>query len=297
MNKALLILSSVFYSILVYGNNPSVNYISKYKEIAISEMHRTGIPASIKMAQALLESGSGQSSLAKHANNHFGIKCGGKWNGGEFYREDDDYNSKGKLIKSCFRKFDSDYESFIAHSDFLQNQKRYNFLFEYTSSDYESWAYGLKKAGYATDKKYPKKLIDIIIKYRLYELDQGLTHPEYAQNETVDNQNQKDKLIISESNKKSHIPVDKPVDSVIASHRVNQDATYHTVLNGQSIAEISMLYDIDENNIRIRNRLPKDAEPLVGEKIFLRKKISLLKRPKFDRNPQNDIANNDDFIF
>ena len=100
--------------------NPAANYIGKYKEIAQSEMQRVGIPASIKLAQGILESNSGRSTLAMKANNHFGIKCGNYWQGKTFHREDDDYVN-GQLIKSCFRKFENAYASFIAHSDFLLN--------------------------------------------------------------------------------------------------------------------------------------------------------------------------------
>jgi len=149
-------------------------YINSYKDIAVSEMHRTGIPASIKLAQGLLESDWGRSDLAMEANNHFGIKCGNAWNGQSFYKEDDDRDKKGRLIESCFRAFPSVQESYMAHSDFLTDpnkQYRYGFLFKYKSTDYKSWAKGLRKAGYATDPNYPKKLIMIIEKYELYKYD------------------------------------------------------------------------------------------------------------------------------
>ncbi|MEM9548117.1 MAG: glucosaminidase domain-containing protein [Bacteroidota bacterium] len=152
----------------------ATTYIHNYKDIAIEEMHRTGIPASIKLAQGLLESDWGRSDLAKSANNHFGIKCGGAWNGDTFYKKDDDKDEKGRLIESCFRSFSSPFESYMAHSDFLTDPKkeyRYGFLFEYESTDYISWAKGLKKSGYASDPKYPKKLIQIIEKYDLSRFD------------------------------------------------------------------------------------------------------------------------------
>ena len=112
--------------------------------------------------------------MAVNANNHFGVKCGSDWSGGVSYREDDDRDHRGKLIKSCFRVYDSAEESFIAHSDFLRNNgksSRYEFLFNFESNDYKNWAHGLKKAGYATDPKYPKKLINLIEKYELYRYD------------------------------------------------------------------------------------------------------------------------------
>lgn len=160
---------------LLGAQNAHHDYIQVYKDIAIDEMHRTGIPASIKLAQGILESNAGRSHLALKGNNHFGIKCGNTWNGSSVLRKDDDYHN-GRLIKSCFRKYDSVEESFIAHSEFLRDPKknhRYGFLFQLEPTDYESWAHGLKKAGYATNRKYPSLLIDLIERYDLYKLDQA----------------------------------------------------------------------------------------------------------------------------
>ena len=151
-------------------------YIELYKNIAVSEMMRTGIPASIKLAQAMLESDCGKSELACKANNHFGIKCGNDWNGKTFKKEDDDYE-KGKLVKSCFREFRTVYDSYIAHSEFLidpAKAKRYGSLFELDATDYKGWAKGLSKAGYATDPKYATSLINLIERYELYRFDTSL---------------------------------------------------------------------------------------------------------------------------
>jgi len=174
MKKITLLLILLITATFVFANSAQrVHYIEQYKDLAISEMHRTGIPASIKLAQAILESNAGQSTLAREANNHFGIKCGSYWNGKTFYRKDDDRNKRGKLIKSCFRAFKTPIESFIEHSDFLsvQNRRRYDFLFSFGTSDYTNWAYGLKKAGYATHKEYPQLLIRLIEEYQLYKYD------------------------------------------------------------------------------------------------------------------------------
>lgn len=184
-------------------NDKALDYISNYKSLAISEMERTGIPASIKLAQGLLESGWGQSSLAKEANNHFGIKCGPNWQGREYYLYDDDYKN-GKKIKSCFRAFDSAHESYIAHSEFLSNPKkeRYALLFYFPPSDYKAWAYGLKDAGYATDPKYPSKLISIIEKYELYQFDGDNEIIAYQENDpsiSYDLDESKDKVIDTKS--------------------------------------------------------------------------------------------------
>ena len=139
-------------------------YIDKYASIAVSEMYRSGVPASITLAQGLLESGYGRSELALKSNNHFGIKCHNGWKGGRVYHDDD---AKGE----CFRKYDDPKDSFRDHSDFLRYRERYAFLFDYKITDYKSWAYGLKKAGYATDPAYPRKLIKLIEDYNLHEYD------------------------------------------------------------------------------------------------------------------------------
>lgn len=143
--------------------SPQEQYIATYAPIAVSEMYRTGVPASITLAQGLLESRYGLSSLAKDGNNHFGIKCH-DWTGKKMFYDDD---RKGE----CFRVYEDAGESFQDHSDFLRYRDRYKFLFEYSTTDYKSWAYGLKKAGYATDPSYPAKLIKYIEDYKLYEYD------------------------------------------------------------------------------------------------------------------------------
>lgn len=166
------------------------DYVELHKEIAVSEMHRTGIPASIKLAQALLESNAGRSDLATKANNHFGIKCGGDWSGKTYRKEDDDYDSNGQLTKSCFRAFSSTEESFIAHSEFLRNpskMNRYGFLFNLETTDYKGWATGLRKAGYATDPNYASRLIKIIEDYQLARLDVLVSGMEIPMLANVDN--------------------------------------------------------------------------------------------------------------
>lgn len=138
-------------------------YIDQYKDIAIAEMNRYGIPASIKLAQALLESGNGNSYLAREANNHFGIKCGGTWTGRSITRPDD-------RDRDCFRVYQNPEHSFRDHSQFLL-RKRYEKLFSLNKDDYKGWAKGLKAAGYATNPRYPELLIDLIERYQLYQYD------------------------------------------------------------------------------------------------------------------------------
>lgn len=141
----------------------SVSYISEFKDIAIEEMNKYGIPASITLAQALLESGIGNSDLARYANNHFGIKCNSEWKGKTYYKDDDQKDD-------CFRVYDNAAESFKDHSIFLK-RKRYATLFDLPITDYKGWANGLKAAGYATNPKYPDLLINIIEKYNLKQYD------------------------------------------------------------------------------------------------------------------------------
>ena len=145
-------------------NKNVLQYILKYAPIAVHEMHTSQIPASITLAQGILESGSGKSLLAIKSNNHFGIKCHRKWQGERVYHDDDE---KGE----CFRKYQFVETSYKDHSEFLSNRSRYAFLFDYNKKDYKKWAKGLRKAGYATDRKYPQKLIKLIKTYKLYEFD------------------------------------------------------------------------------------------------------------------------------
>ena len=149
------------------------NYIETYKDIAIIEMHRTGIPASITIAQALHESNLGYSDLAIQAKNHFGIKCKRYWKGHTYYHVDDDKNDQGQLIESCFRSYDNVLDSYIDHSNFLKSGAHYQSLFTFSKENYVAWAYGLKQAGYATDKRYAEKLIMLIERYNLTELDKA----------------------------------------------------------------------------------------------------------------------------
>ena len=147
-------------------NLTRLQYINKYKDVAIKQMHKHKIPASIILAQACLESGDGNSTLARKANNHFGIKCHNGWKG-KGYKHDDD--AKGE----CFRKYNDPIDSFTDHSYFLISGSRYNSLFDLPITDYKGWAHGLKAAGYATNPKYAKLLIDIIEEYKLYKYDTG----------------------------------------------------------------------------------------------------------------------------
>ena len=156
-------LAMLLFSFVLQAGDIRRDYILKWSETAIDQMIASGVPASITLAQACLESANGTSTLAVQANNHFGIKCRG-WSGPSFRHDDD-------LKDECFRSYDNAEQSFSDHSDFLRYNDRYAFLFDLAPTDYKGWARGLKKAGYATDPQYAEKLIKIIEDYRLYEYD------------------------------------------------------------------------------------------------------------------------------
>lgn len=149
-------------------------YIQKYKPIAVREMHCSGIPASITLAQGLLESRYGTSQLAEKAHNHFGIKCGQAWAGDRYCTSTREWDSKTQSMVphiACFRWYASAEESFRNHSDFLKGKERYAFLFKYGKTNCDAWAKGLQKAGYATDPKYAVKLLSLIQRYELGQYD------------------------------------------------------------------------------------------------------------------------------
>lgn len=214
-----------------------LNYIEAYKGIAIREMNQYGIPASIKLAQALLESGNGNSYLAREANNHFGIKCGGVWTGKSVTRSDDNPND-------CFRVYNDPEESFKDHSQFLL-RKRYEKLFALDKDDYKGWARGLKDAGYATNPKYPELLIDLIERYELYKYDKAETY--------VEKEKREEKLETIIEQKVATEPVVKaeqikaPVAMVI-----------HDVQASQTLYSISKQYGVSVDTIKELNNLTTD---------------------------------------
>jgi len=174
MFKSQLVLVFVCLFLISFHYAPeraAVDYIEQYKDLAVVEMYRTGIPASITLAQGLHESNYGLSKLALEANNHFGIKCKSYWTGKTYYHKDDDFNKSGQLIESCFRAYRNTVDSYVDRSNFLMNSERYVSLFKYDKTQYINWAYGLKACGYATDENYAKKLLDKIEKYELYKYD------------------------------------------------------------------------------------------------------------------------------
>jgi flagellum-specific peptidoglycan hydrolase FlgJ len=172
--KVISLVTLFISGIANYSSNEeaAANYIESYNELAVIEMYRSGVPASITIAQALLESNYGTSPLAVEANNHFGIKCKNYWTGIKYFHKDDDLNTEGELIESCFRAYENVFDSYVDHSNFLMMTPHYRHLFDLSQKDYVNWAIGLKKAGYATDPNYAKKLIRFIERYELNKLDE-----------------------------------------------------------------------------------------------------------------------------
>ena len=162
MKKLSIFIFFLFSGSILFAQSSDViqKYIDTYKDIAIEEMNRTGVPAAITLAQGIHETSAGQSDLVRKSNNHFGIKCKAEWSGPSVSHDDD---ARGE----CFRKYDDPLDSYKDHSDFLRTRSHYAFLFKLDPTDYEAWAYGLKKAGYATNPRYPQILIKLIRDYNL----------------------------------------------------------------------------------------------------------------------------------
>lgn len=280
-------------------------YINKFKDIAISEMERAGIPASIKLAQGLLESGGGTSTLARKANNHFGIKCGGdRWTGKKYFQKDDDYDANGRLIESCFRSYKNAESSYIAHSDFLRDNPRYDFLFRLNPYDYKRWAHGLKRAGYATSATYAQKLIKVINTYDLSQYDRQSTNDIIVEDNSEDYQerlqgitrNNDVKLVLAKANETPQRISDRTRVNVRKILRFNEGLVdpnqvldrdervylqpkrnsfrgqkkYHYVQAEESLYDVAQLYGVKEDKLRERNRIPDGREPSFGARIKLR---------------------------
>jgi len=282
-------------------------YIQKYKQLAIREMERTGIPASITMAQGLLESANGNSVLARKGNNHFGIKCH-DWRGPSMKMNDDRRNE-------CFRMYDNPYDSYKDHSKFLSTRSRYAFLFKYRSDDYKRWAHGLKKAGYATDPKYAHRLIKIIEEEHLHKLDKKnagrdywMEKPDDTDLADIDSGLEIDPFgaRLEIANGVHYIKVQKgdtffsiaknlgverkkllryndlpkgyilQIDQQLYLHNKRNKAArgynFHRVKEGDSLYGISQQYGVKLKRICKYNGIKKDYKVEVGERIWLRSK-------------------------
>lgn len=220
-------------------NKTTLDYIEKYAAIAVNEMHKYKIPASITLAQGVLESGSGRSELASKSNNHFGIKCHTTWKGDRVYHDDDE---KGE----CFRKYVYVETSYNDHSLFLTQRKRYAFLFDYDIKDYEKWAYGLRKAGYATDKKYPEKLLRIIEDYELHRFD-----------------------LIEEKQFVKEIQELNDGDLPQEPEIITKPENFHTVEKGETLYSISRKYGISVKLLKEINNLKSNIIS-IGQQLLIK---------------------------
>lgn len=218
-------------------------YIANYKDDAIKEMYLHKVPACITLAQGMLESGNGNSALCRNANNHFGIKCHKEW-GGETYIMDDD------SANECFRKYDNVLDSYSDHSMFLFSRSRYAALFELNINDYKGWCYGLKAAGYATDPRYPERLIQLIEKYNLQDLNKIEDTPK--QNFPAHDK-LKEEMVIREVYRFNHIRF------VIAKEN-------------DSFYKIAHDFNIELDEILAYNDLSKTDKLMYGQKIYIQKK-------------------------
>jgi len=292
-------------------------YIIKYRDLAMSEMKRAKIPASIKLAQGILESGNGNSYLAKKANNHFGIKCGTDWTGESIYFDDDQANE-------CFRKFNSVEESYINHSDFLTSSSRYTSLFELDIKDYKAWANGLKEAGYATRRNYAELVIDLIEKNKLdiYDIylpklkEEKVAEPKQAEspdkifkvnginvifakaNDTYESIANRYKLgleVLLEMNDLREPKALKEGQVVyLAPKKTVATETYHIVKAEDNMWSVSQEYGIKLVNLFEKNLMKVGDEPAVGEILYLRqKRTEPIELRKKEEEPK--VAENEDY--
>ncbi len=274
-------------------------YANTYKDIAITKMKEFGIPASITLAQGMLESGYGGSRLAVRANNHFGIKCGGKWSGAKIYHNDD---AKGE----CFRKYRSAKESYNDHSKFLTENKRYASLFNLKSTDYKGWAKGLKAAGYATDPNYANLLISMIERNELYKYDtskgrkkskgdkkSSRTESNIIGFERLISANNGVNYIVAQKGDNwsslsnelginlkrllriNDLPASIPIregDFIYIKNKKskNQTIVFHNAQKGENKHSISQKYGIKERSLIRLNPVLKTREPIVGDLLRLR---------------------------
>ena len=217
---------TVVYSEVVNG------YVDQFKDIAMGNMRAYGIPASIILAQGILESGAGKGDLALSANNHFGIKCHADWTGDTVIHDDDTENE-------CFRKYKDPAESYRDHALFLTTRNRYSGLFSLPKGDYGAWARGLRAAGYATDPKYPEKLISYIERYNLHQYDAQVLGLEY-------------------------VPIDQSIKTANTA-ALSQENTYE-VQKGDTLYSISKKFNLTVEDLKKKNNLPDNAIS-IGQKL------------------------------
>lgn len=310
VKKVLIFL--VFMPLVLFSQKKTTReeYILKYKDIAIRQMKTYGVPASIILAQGLLESDNGNSTLAVNANNHFGIKCHKSWEGPVMYHDDDKNHE-------CFRKYKDAERSYIDHSDFLRGSRRYAPLFDLEPTDYQGWAHGLKKAGYATNPRYAEMLIKIIDENKLYNYDKGIevevASPTKGMHDLVDVDNftidlyKQRKVYIRNRIKYIQVNEGDTYDKLtteldlmpwqLAKYnnitrdtvlrvgmelfiqpkrcRAERNHSIHIAEKGESIYLISQMYGVKVKSLYRKNRMKPGDELSEGQKVYLRKKKPL----------------------
>lgn len=248
-NTTLLLLILLCCSMQPARRMSSYNqYIKQYKDLAVEHMHKYKIPASITLAQGLLESGAGQSTLARKSNNHFGIKCHSDWRGGRVYHDDD---RRGE----CFRKYKRVEDSYTDHSKFLAERSRYERLFKLNIKDYKGWARGLQKCGYATDRAYANKLIKVIEDYELYVFD------------------------ADKKNKKTQKALPSPLRrNVFRTHNL----IYVVARENDSFGQIAADMGFSVKKLIKYNEVPEEYPLQKGDIVYLEKKKKKADKPYYD---------------
>lgn len=309
MKQGLLFILFIISTQFSYAQISRKDYIQRYQVLAIEEMNRSGIPASITMAQGCLESADGNSELSRKSNNHFGIKCKSSWTGKKVYYDDDEKNE-------CFRKYKTVEDSYIDHTNFLMDNPRYSDLFNLPPTDYKGWARGLKKAGYATSKTYAHNLIEIIETHKLHRLDYRENYNEltaYEQknigHEGISNSLSinafRSHAVVKFNNIKSVVARKGDTYEIIAQemglndwvlykynnqsagyrpsvnevvyiqpkkNRTKKDKLTHRVEAGETMHYISQLYGVKLSQLYFKNRMKTGTQPAPGQIVYLRKR-------------------------
>lgn len=257
-------------------NSAYQNYINKYKDIAIEQMQTYGIPASITLAQGLLESGAGLSRLATQANNHFGIKCHNGWTGKTIYVDDD-------IKNDCFRSYSSARESYVDHSKFLQGN-RYKSLFSLKTTDYKGWARGLKACGYATNPQYADKLIEIIELYQLHQYDTNTPYRSTSKKSSGNNIDIAEagswieRIFKSGKTNKTKKKTKKEdlLGKVVKNHRIYMynDNLYIIAQQGETFRSIALDVNISYRSLAKYNERDKNTVLANGDIVYLKKKAT-----------------------
>lgn len=245
-------------SLLAQGPNSAYqDYINRYKDLAIEQMLKWKVPASITLAQGLLESGAGKSELAQKGNNHFGIKCHG-WTGAKTYHDDD-------LSQECFRAYNNVRDSYEDHSQFLARQTRYSRLFTLSPTDYRAWAHGLKACGYATSPTYAQKLIGIIELYNLSQYDHAKSYSHFAA---------------------EHLAAVDQTDKSVSNHSVyfNNKNYYVRARKGDTFASIAREFNLNYRRIARYNERSSKSQLEIGELVYLEKKQKRAEK-KYKKQP------------